>query len=70
MTDVVEFPTHERMTVEQCLSRVARKHAEFSDVIVCGYDEGGEFFLFSSHMSHKDALWLAMELVEHVRRVG
>ena len=67
MAEVVELAAHERMTVEQCLNHVSRKHAEFTDVLVCGYDKDGDFFTFSSHMSRKDALWLAMLLVDHAR---
>jgi hypothetical protein len=55
------------MTPTECLDYVRRARADAQDVLVCGYDVDGDFFTFSSHMSRKDALWLAMMLVDYAR---
>lgn len=68
MTDkVVDLPVRDNMTVEECLSLCVRRQEDFADVVVLGYGHDGEWFTFSSAMSRKDALWLAMLLVDHAR---
>lgn len=40
------------------------------DVMVIGWQPGGEIYSISSHMSREWALWLLNELIDRTRGVG
>lgn len=60
----VQFlPAHSKMTVDQTLAIAKRRNLQ--DILIGGYGEDGELVVYSSHMSRKDALWLAKQLELH-----
>lgn len=65
MADLVMLGPHERMTAEECLSHCAMDHENFDDVMVVGYDKGGELIVRSSAMKRSDAVFMLMKAVDH-----
>lgn len=63
MNTVLRFPATTTMTVEQALA--SAEAANLRDVLICGYDEDGDFIVRSSRMDRKDALWLAEMMKRH-----
>jgi hypothetical protein len=65
MGKVLPFPASTTLTPNQALDS-ARQLAP-TDVCVVGYHADGEFFVRSSRMDCKNALWLAELLRDYVR---
>ena len=58
-----QLPPTTTMTPEQALASVVKEQDMISDVLILGYwKDNDEFFVRSSRMSRKDALWLAENL--------
>lgn len=55
---VFELNAHARMSVEDVLTRAARNHASWDQVILLGFDDDGDFQLQSCHLTREGALWL------------
>ena len=51
-------------TPDQALD--SAKNLNQTDVIIIGYDEDGDFFVRSSRMDRKDALWLTERMRFHI----
>lgn len=67
MGDVVDaFGAHTNMTVQECLEYCSRRHADYSDVLVIGYDADGCLMVRSSAMSRRDANWMIDAAKLHV----
>lgn len=68
MSDILDFPPSDTMTPKQALlSALAfAENDDLQDIVIVGYDGGGELLIRSSRMSRKDALWLAEMLRQHV----
>lgn len=63
MGDVVDLGPHSKMSVEEAMAVCAREVPEMGEVLIIGtWTESGVFFVRSSNMSRKDALWLAEHL--------
>lgn len=60
---VVELGPHCDMTPEEALAVASRKR--WQDVVVCGFDEDGDFVSLSSNMTREEALWMAEHLKLH-----
>jgi L-ascorbate metabolism protein UlaG (beta-lactamase superfamily) len=63
-TNIIGFPAATTMTPEQALASAAQ--LEPQDVLVVGYDKGGDLVVLSSRMSRQDALWLCEMLKRHI----
>lgn len=64
MSNVVKLKgAHSRMTVEQAIN--SAKELELTDVVIAGFDKDGDFCVRSSHMTRKDALWIAEYTKKH-----
>lgn len=60
MTNVVQLPATETLTIEQALS-LSLKEAQagdFTEVLVIATNASGQLTVRSSRMSDRDALWL------------
>jgi len=53
---VVQLQAHTNMTPEEALAFCSRER--WSEILIIGADENGEFTQRSSGMSKRDALWL------------
>lgn len=62
-----QLPPTTTMTPEQALASVVKEQELVSDVLIIGYWDDGEFFVRSSRMDRKDALWLAENLKNWAR---
>lgn len=60
MADILLMPASFTFTPEQALD--SAKAADLEEVLVIGHDNRGEFFVRSSRMTCRDALWLAEKL--------
>lgn len=60
MNNVLRLPASSTMTVDQALD--SAKAMALVDVLVGGYDAGGDLVIRSSRMTRSDALWLAERL--------
>lgn len=58
------------MTVEQALDYVQSEKDTLEDVIIIGYTKDRELYMRSSHVSREWALWLVLEMVDYIRKVG
>lgn len=58
------------MTVEQAIDYVRQEVHILEDVLVFGFTKDGELYLRSSHMKREWSLWLALEMVDYIRKVG
>ena len=69
MTDnLIILGPHTNMSVTDALQyavNVNDKHP-MREILICGYDDEGEFFTYSSSMTRKDSLWLTEILKDHV----
>lgn len=59
VTNVNYLPPSSSFTVDQALE--SAKQLGMTDVLILGYDSGGELCVRSSKMERKDALWLLEE---------
>lgn len=67
MADVIQLNPHTNMTVEECLEYCRLERNAYQDVMVLSYNQDNELVVRSSHMPRKDALWMLMAAVDHVR---
>ncbi len=68
MKDNVHFlPAHPNMTVDQALGVAMRD--DLQDVIILGYDQGGDLIIRSSHIKRADALFLIEKAKLHTMGV-
>lgn len=56
------LPPTTTMTVEQALHSALHDAPDLDEVLVMGYFKTGEFFVRSSRLNRRDALWLAERL--------
>lgn len=68
MEDIITMPASETMTPEQALD--SAKQAALSEVFIIGTDADKNFFVRSSRMSCRDALWLAEQLKQYALSSG
>jgi len=68
--NIIKFPPHDKMTVEQAIDYVKGEADTLSDVIIIGYTKDNELYLRSSHISREWSLWLVLEMVDYIRKTG
>lgn len=70
MASLIQLNPHENMTVKQALGYAERNADEYQDVLIVGYDQDGALLIRSSVISRNDALFLLLEAIDYVRKVG
>lgn len=68
MADIIVMPASETMTPQQALD--SAKQASLSEVVIIGTDTDKNFFVRSSRMSRRDALWLSEQLKQYALSGG
>jgi hypothetical protein len=67
MNNVTTLPAHERMSPQEALDYASNCLREngCQEVVISGFYESGEFFVFSSGVTRKSGLWLSEQLRLH-----
>jgi len=55
-TRVIELPASTNYTAEQALQSALK--ADLTDVLIIGYDQDGDLFIRSSHMTRAEGLFM------------
>jgi hypothetical protein len=64
MGDVIHLGPHSNMSPEQALAQASRE--QWDEVIIVGYHrDSADLVVRSSHMTRRDALWIAEYLKLH-----
>jgi hypothetical protein len=69
---IERLPPSSHFTVAQALGYVRQtvEAGNLKEIMVIGYQDDGEIYSISSHMSREWALWLLHEQMDRVRDVG
>ena len=72
--DVVYLGASAHYSPEQALQSALNEHTlsgvPLRDVVVLGYDEKDRLRITSSNVSREWALWMALDLVDYIRKTG
>jgi hypothetical protein len=70
MSDVVYLNTVTKLDLPAARVLSEAQGADLEDVVICGYDEGGEFYFASNKANGAEALWLLQLAIHKLMKIG